>query len=319
MPFDRDKFRDEYPWQSRWFDRQGLAMHYVDEGEGEPVVLVHGNPTWSFYFRKLIADLSGSFRTVAPDHMGMGLSDKPGDDQYDYCLASRVDDLEALLDHLGVNQDITLVLHDWGGMVGLAYAERHPDRVRRVVLLNTAGFLLPEGRSLPWQLKLIKGFPMAFAVRGLNAFSRGAVWTCSTRKGRMNARLKEAYLSPYDSWGHRIAVHRFVQDIPLGPDDPSYAQVRAVEDSLVRLRDLPVQIFWGERDFVFDMHFLAEWRKRLPDADYHTFSDCGHYVLEDAHEEIVPLLRGFLEQNPLSGAASAPVDTGQGLSQGTPQ
>jgi len=302
MSVDRDRIRDLYPWESHWLERGPLKMHYLDEGEGETLVLLHGNPTWSFFWRHLVEGLSGSYRTIVPDHIGMGLSDKPGDDQYNYTLESRVDDVEALLDHLDVRKDLTLVLHDWGGMIGLAFAMRHRARIKRLILLNTAGFRLPQGRSLPWQLKLIKRLPFAVPVRGFNAFCRGAARGCSTRKGRMTPAIRDAYLAPYDSWANRIAIHRFVQDIPLAEGDPAWDIVRGVEEDLSFFDSLPVQIHWGCKDFVFDMHFLQEWRRRLPRAEVHTFDDCGHYVLEDAHEEITPLVRDFLARHPLEAS-----------------
>ena len=296
---DLTPFRDLYPWESHWLDRGGNKMHYLDEGEGDPLVLVHGNPTWSFYWRHFVRDLSDAYRVVVPDHIGMGLSDKPDDAGYRYTLESRVDDLDALLESLEIREGITLVAHDWGGMISLAWAIRNRVKVKRLVLLNTAGFFLPESGSLPWRLKLIRHIPSALTVRGLNAFVRGAVLGCSKRPGRMTPAVKAGYMAPYDSWANRIAVHRFVQDIPLGPEDPAHELVAAVDDQIEGFSDLPVQIFWGEKDFVFDRHFLAEWRKRLPSAEFHCFPDCGHYILEDAHEEITPLVREFLLRNPV--------------------
>ena len=303
MTFDLGPFRDQYPFESRWLERSGLRMHYLDEGQGEALVMVHGNPTWSWFWRSLVSELSGSYRVVVPDHIGMGLSDKPGDDRYLYTLQSRVDDLEALLDQLEIQQDITLVLHDWGGMIGLAFAARHPERISRVILSNTAGFSLPEGAALPWQLWLIKKLPFALPVRGLNAFCRGALRMCSRRPGALNAQTRAAYLAPYDSWAHRIAIHRFVEDIPLGPGDPAWTLVKGVESYLPKLSQLPVQVLWGELDFVFNQHFLAEWRRRLPEAEFHTFADCGHYLLEDAPQEVVGLVRDFLSRSPLTAPA----------------
>src|SRR5436305_2156201 len=142
-----DAFLSAHP--GRDFDRGGLRLHYLDEGDGEPVVMVHGNPTWSFYYRHLVEALSPSHRVIVPDHIGCGLSDKPDDSRYAYTLASRVDDLEALLEHLGIVKDITLVVHDWGGMIGMVYATRHPKRIRRLVVLNTAGFHLPQAKRFP--------------------------------------------------------------------------------------------------------------------------------------------------------------------------
>jgi len=262
--------------------------------------MVHGNPTWSFYFRRLAAALSPTHRVIVPDHVGCGLSDKPDDSKYDYTLKSRVDDLEALLDHLGIRTRITLVLHDWGGMIGMAYATRHPERIRRLVILNTAAFHLPTTKSLPWTLRACRnpliGAPL---VRGLNAFSRAAIRLCPTRRS-LPAAVRAAYLAPYDSWRHRVAVLRFVQDIPLRPGDRAYDIVSDVEANLEKFRKTPMLICWGAKDFVFDAHFLSEWVRRFPDAEVHKFSDAGHYILEDAHEQIVPLVTGFLEAHPIA-------------------
>jgi len=300
MPFDPTPFRAEYPWQSHFLDLgAGAKMHYLDEGQGEPVVMLHGNPTWSFYYRHLVRGLSDRCRTVVPDHIGCGLSDKPDASRYSYVLEQRVRDLETLLDHLKLTRDLTLVVHDWGGMIGTTFATRHPDRVRRLVVLNTAGFGLPPGRALPWQIALVRHLPFSIPVRGFNAFAVGAAHTCSTRPGRMTPALRRAYLAPYDSWAHRVAVHEFVKDIPREPGDRSWPVVQQTSERLGTLGDKPVLILWGGKDFVFDDAFLAEWRRRLPSADVHLFPDAGHYVLEDAHEEIVPLVRSFLDRHPL--------------------
>ncbi len=304
VSFDLSPYRNEYPWDGHKLDvGRGVLLHYLDEGPrtGDPLVMLHGNPTWSFYWRNLVRGLSGTHRTIVPDHVGCGLSDKPGDDQYEYVLERRVKDLEALLDHLGVTKNITLVLHDWGGMIGLAFATKHPDRIKRLVVLNTAGFGLPPGRKLPWQISVVRHLPFfAVPVRGLNAFSRGANMTCTT--GKLSETVKNAYLAPYDSWEHRIAVQRFVEDIPLKPGDRSWDVVQRVSDELGQFEKVPLLICWGEKDFVFDDAFLAEWRRRLPSAEVHTFPNAGHYVLEDAHEQILPLIRDFLGKHPLHPA-----------------
>jgi haloalkane dehalogenase len=257
--------------------------------------MLHGNPTWSFYYRDLVKALRTEYRTVVPDHIGCGLSDKPGDDRYEYTLDRRVDDLERLLDHLGLAADLTLVLHDWGGMIGMAYASRHPERLKRLVILNTAAFLLPAGKRLPFSLWLSRNTSLgALLVQGLNAFSRGAMHYCATRP--LSPAVRAGYLAPYDSWRSRIAVLRFVQDIPLGPGDRSFATVHAVQEGLDRFRDVPMLICWGGRDFVFDDCFLAEWHRRFPEAEVHRFAEAGHFVLEDASAAIIPLVRDFLRR-----------------------
>jgi pimeloyl-ACP methyl ester carboxylesterase len=304
MTFDIRPYKDLYPWTGHRLDvGKGVEMHYLDEGQGEPLIMLHGNPSWSFYWRHLVKALSGSYRVIVPDHVGCGLSDKPDDEHYEYVLERRVADLDRLLGALGLNENLTLVVHDWGGMIGLAFATLFPGRVKRLVVLNTAGFGLPEGRRLPWQIAAVRKLPFfALPVRGFNAFSRGANQLCSTVPGRMTERVKQAYLAPYDSWQHRIAVQRFVEDIPLAPGDRSFDLVRRVSDELGQFAKIPLLICWGRRDFVFDDAFLNEWRRRLPHAEVHVFEDAGHYVAEDAHERIVPLISDFLVRNPLPRA-----------------
>jgi pimeloyl-ACP methyl ester carboxylesterase len=286
-----------YPFEKHWLEIDGLRLHYLDEGEGEVVVAVHGNPTWSFYFRDLVHALRGDHRVVVPDHMGCGLSDKPGDDQYDYTLGRRIEDFGRLMDELDLT-GIHLVVHDWGGMIGLAWAVRHPDRIGRLVVLNTAAFHLPRTKPFPWQLRVIRDTPLGpLMVRGFNAFSRGASHFACTRK-KLSKEVRDAYCAPYDSWGNRIATLRFVQDIPLCRGDRGYDIVSETAARLEVFCDRPVLVCWGGRDFVFDHHFLEQWQKVYPHAEVHRFADCGHYILEDASEEILPLIRTFLNSTP---------------------
>jgi haloalkane dehalogenase len=276
-------------------------MHYLDEGprEGDAVVMVHGNPSWSFFYRALASAIRDGYRVIVPDHIGMGLSDKPSDRQYDYTLASRVRDLERLLDHLGVNRGITLVVHDWGGMIGMTYAAWYPDRIGRIVVLNTAAFHLPRGKRVPWQLRLSRvPWVGAFLVRGLNGFCRYAARRCVAR-GPMPPDVRAAYLAPYGSWRNRRAVLRFVQDIPLRPGDRAHDLVTHVEINLNRFGSVPRLICWGMKDFVFDGDYLDRWIEFWPDVEVLRFDDAGHYVLEDAGEEIGTILRRFLDDHPL--------------------
>lgn len=284
-----------YPFNSNFLNLRGIKYHYLDEGRGEPVVMVHGNPTWSFYYRNLTLALRDSYRVIVPDHIGCGLSDKPAADKYNYNLKQRVDDLEALLSHLGIDKNITLVVHDWGGMIGMAYAARHPERIERLVILNTSAFHLPKTKRFPWQLWLTRTPLGAFMVRGFNAFSLGAVIFGS--KKPMPREIRKMYLAPYDSWANRVAVLRFVQDIPLKPGDPAYKIVSEVENKLDEFANKPMLILWGEKDFVFDHHFLNEWIKRFPKAEVHRFPNAGHYVLEDAGDKIVPRVKEWLKIN----------------------
>jgi haloalkane dehalogenase len=286
--------KKHYPFTGHRLDLDGLSYHYLDEGAGEPVVMVHGNPSWSFYYRNLVLALRDRYRCIVPDHIGCGYSDKPGDERYHYTLSRRVDDLERLIEHLGLAGKLTLVLHDWGGMIGMAYAARHPERIGRLVLLNTAAFHLPAEKKFPLGLRICRDTTLGpLLVRGCNAFAIGAS-IVGCKKNPMSRELRRAYRSPYDSWRNRIATLRFVQDIPLSPGDHSYPLVSAVAAGLEQFRELPISIFWGELDFVFDPAFLAEWVRRFPLAQLHSYPDAGHYILEDMKEEVVPLIARFL-------------------------
>ena len=307
----------DYPFASHYFDRgDGVRLHFLDEGPQNPpesaadaptVVMVHGNPTWSFYYRKLVLALRDHVRCIVPDHVGCGLSDKPQDAQYRYTVQSRVEDLEKLLDHLNLRRNLIFVVHDWGGMIGLTTALRRREAVQRVVLMNTSGFLKPTTKSLPLRLRVIRNLGVLgpLLVQGGNAFAWGATHM-ATRVG-LPCEVRRAYCAPYNTWQNRIATLRFVQDIPLKPDDPSYELVKWTDDHLYELAGMPLLICWGRHDFVFDDHFLAEWRRRFPQAETHVFEYAGHYVLEDAADEVIPLMRDFiLHRAPPSERREAP-------------
>jgi acyl-CoA synthetase (AMP-forming)/AMP-acid ligase II/pimeloyl-ACP methyl ester carboxylesterase len=282
-----------YPFSPKSYtQRQGHKLHYIDEGDGEAVVMVHGNPSWSFYFRNLIHALRPTHRVIAMDHIGCGLSDIPPANRYNYTLAQRLEDLTGLLERLRLGDGITLILHDWGGMIGMAYALQHLPKIKRIVLMNTAAFGLPTLKPFPSELALARSALGTLLVRGLNAFSKVAVKRCVSKA--MPPEIAAMYLEPYDTWQHRVGVHQFVRDIPLQASDPAYAIVHGVEEALPRFRDIPTLIAWGSRDFVFDDLFLSRWRESLPQAEVLRFPDAGHFVLEDEPEAICTAVQRFL-------------------------
>ncbi|QNP41881.1 alpha/beta fold hydrolase [Lysobacter solisilvae (ex Woo and Kim 2020)] len=296
-----------YPFTPQRFEvRPGIAMSYLDEGprDGEVVVMLHGNPSWSYYWRNLVSGLSDpisgkAYRCIVPDHVGMGLSDKPDDDRYEYTLQSRVDDVAALLRHLGITGPVTLAVHDWGGMIGFGWALSHAAQVKRLVITNTAAFPLPAAKPMPWQIAFGRDWKFgALVIRAFNAFSAGASYIGVERK--MPADVRRAYVAPYDSWANRISTVRFMQDIPLGPGDKAWSLLEQAGQRLPEFADRPTFIGWGLKDFVFDRHFLAGFRTALPQAQVQAFDDAGHYVLEDKAEVLVPAIRRFLDANPIA-------------------
>jgi len=284
-----------YPWSGTWLDVDGGRMHYLDEGPRDaPVMLaLHGNPTWSFYWRALIKNFSDRYRVVVPDHIGCGLSDKP--QGWPYRLAGHIGNVERLVDHLGL-KDITFVLHDWGGAIGMGAAGRRPELARRFIVTNTAAF---RSERIPFSIAACK-WPIygPLAVRGFNGFARVATLRASA-KG-LSPAAKKGLLFPYSSWASRIATLRFVEDIPMDASHPSWSTLGAVEDDLEKLRDRPMLLIWGEKDFCFDASFREEWQRRFPEAQALSLNDVSHYVMEDAPERALEAMERFLERSSAS-------------------
>ncbi|PTY04794.1 alpha/beta hydrolase [Opitutaceae bacterium EW11] len=271
--------RAEYPFAPKTFRTpSGAAMSYLDEGPRDETatLLLHGNPTWSYFYRDLVKGLRAGQRCIAPDHVGMGLSEKPQD--YSYRLETRIADVEALVASLGVKR-IRLVVHDWGGAIGFGFATRHPEMIERIVVLNTAAFLSDD---IPGRIALCRAPILgALIVRGFNGFAWPATWM-AMHGHSLERDQKRGYLYPYGSWHDRVAVHQFVRDIPMEQDHPTRRTLAAIEARLPALADRPKLIVWGGRDFCFNDRFLARWRAIYPDAEVERHAEAGHYVLDDA-------------------------------------
>ena len=277
-----------YPFQPHRLELPEGRMHYVDTGgDGPVVVLLHGNPSWSFLWRDLIKALAAQgYRCIAPDHLGMGLSDKP--ERY-LGLADRIRHVETLLDTLGVKA-FHLGVHDWGGAIGFGVAVRRPDAVRKLLVTNTAAF---RSQDIPPSIAICK-IPCfgPFIVRAFNAFAWPATFMAVNKPLSLSA--KAGFLLPYDCFANRRHVANFVRDIPLSPKHPSYAVLAEIEAGLPRLLNKPMLIEWGGRDFCFNDKFLARWRQFFPAATVRHHADAGHYLLEDAGTVIIPEVIEFL-------------------------
>ena len=282
------RLRQAYPWTGRWLDVDGGRMHYLDEGPADaPVLLcVHGNPTWSFYWRALVKRFAGPYRVVVPDHIGCGLSDKPQD--WPYRLQGHVLNLCRLVEQLDLRR-ITLVVHDWGGAIGMGAATRLSDRFARFVVTNTAAF---RSLDIPFSIATVR-IPVygPLAVRGLNGFARVATIRAAHRP--LSAEARQGLLLPYDSWHNRIATLRFVQDIPMKPSHPSWPELLRIDEALATLADRPMLLVWGDDDFCFTPKFRAEWQRRFPQATVVAWPDVGHYVMEDAPDRALDEMAAF--------------------------
>jgi cis-3-alkyl-4-acyloxetan-2-one decarboxylase len=300
-------WRALYPFASHWLDVPGGRMHYVDEGpptgsngSAPPTLLfVHGNPTWSFHWRRLISALSQDFRCVAPDHIGCGLSEKPREFLE---LGDHIRNLRRLVEELQLDC-ITLVAQDWGGAIGLGTMIQLEDRLDRIVLFNTGAF---TPRYIPWRIRACR-WPVVgrLAVQGANLFSVAALRMTLARKSRLEPDVAAGYLAPYDSWQNRRGVYGFVRDIPSprrsAPDpylldDSTWGTLVAIEHVLPKLGDRRICLIWGMRDWCFRPDCLDRFVEAWPHAEVHRLADVGHWVVEDAPEESLTIVQRFLTQ-----------------------
>ena len=293
---ERDNWRQFYPFQSNWcyLPRSGAKMHFIDEkpqsGEArEPIVCLHGNPTWSFYYRDIIKAFRSEHRVIVPDHLGMGLSEKI--EHYPYSLKDHIDNLEFLLHKLNV-APFTLVVHDWGGAIGMGYAVRHPEMIKHILFMNTAAYRSP---FMPATIRLAR-LPIIgdILLRGLNLFVLGSLHINTKR--RISPHIASGYLAPYDSWHNRVGILRFVQDIPMEPHHKSYKTLTEIEEKLSLLNDVPKIFMWGALDHVFNDRFYRRWQSIYPEAEFNRMEDVGHYVMEDASERVIESLRSLIER-----------------------
>jgi pimeloyl-ACP methyl ester carboxylesterase len=279
----------QYPFPANYFSTKAGKLHYVDVGHGPVVIMVHGNPTWSYMYRHLITALQGSYRVIAIDHLGCGKSDKPQD--FPYRLRDHIGNLSALLGHLQI-REFSLIVHDWGGPIGIGCALDRINELQRLVILNTAAF---RSTLMPWRIRICRvPFLGAILVRGLNGFAGAAQYMAVEKT--LPKDVARGFLAPYDSWKNRVAIHKFVIDIPLSPSHPSYETLRQIERGLSALREnrRPIFIGWGGRDFCFNDQFYKEWVARFPEAKTRYYPDAGHYVLEDKTTELISDIKQFL-------------------------
>ena len=286
-----EEIQSEYPFKSNFIKVKSYNYHYIDEGKGkETLLMVHGNPSWSFMYRNFITEFRKKYRVIAPDHLGCGLSDKPQD--FPYRLETHIDNLESLLFELKLEK-ITLVMHGWGGAIAMGLAGRHPEKIERLIILNSSAFsmsMLPLRLSIfrvPWlNDKLVRDLNLYLNI-ALNVFSQK----------NMSSIVKKGFKFPYQTRDDRIAILRFIQDVPVDPEHISFEALLEIEHSLWMFRETPVCIVWGMKDWYFSLRYLNRWRLFYPQAQVLEIANAGYYVLEDECIQSMMFITNFLESS----------------------
>src|SRR5712692_10552208 len=288
-----ETFEGTFPFAPHYHPVNGFEMHYVDEGSGEPLVMLHGDPTWGYLYRAFIPPLAKRRRCIVPDHMGMGKSGASYN-LYPYRLRHHIANLESLLLHLDVHQ-ITLVLHDWGGPVGLGFAIRHPERIKRLVLMNTWAFAPWPGGPIPRLIELIRSARGEKFVLEKNGYLEPALMGTTAHPEKLTPTVLEAYHAPFPTPESRRALLCWSRDIPVNETNPSYDEMKRIEAGLVSFMHTPTLLLWGMKDPVLGVEVLRRWQQVFPYATTHELADASHFVQEDAPEPLIQWIRAFIE------------------------
>ena len=270
-----------YPFESRFIEIAGARVHYLDEGEGPPLLLLHGNPTWSFLYREIVAGLTDRFRCVAPDYPGFGLSEAPAG--YGFRPAEHAAVIEQLVRKLKL-RDATLMVQDWGGPIGFAVATRQPERFRRFVIANTMAWPKrdPAVRMFSWAA----GSPLGgYLLRNRNLFVE-AILPAAIRRGPLSPAVMAAYRGPFPTSASRRPLQVFPREIAASRDF-----LAAVEGGLPALRDRPALILWGTKDVAFGPRERKRFEREFPHHRTVLLEGAGHFIQEDAPDEVVRAIR----------------------------
>ena len=286
-----------FPFKSNTFQIEGANIHYVDEGSGPPILMVHGNPTWSYLYRKMIPPLvQAGYRCVAPDLMGFGLSDKPTDESA-YTFPRHVRHVTALVDHLALQAIIT-VGQDWGGPISLRYAIDHQDNIRALVILNT--LVRPMKLPLFFRVLFRSGGFSSFLVRRLDLFRKMSFGTGMLFKRPLDTEVLEQYKRPHPTAATRAGIAAFPKMIPSSAEHPNGHYLGEI-DSTLATWNIPVLILWADKDMAFGVKEGERIADMVPNGRFYLVENAGHYLQEDAGEEIAEQMIAFLKDGAMAG------------------
>jgi haloalkane dehalogenase len=272
-----------YPFADHYAELDSARVHYLDEGEGPPLLLLHGNPTWSFLYREVVGGLHDRFRCVAPDYPGFGLSTAPPG--YGFTAREHAAVLERLVLELDL-REVTMMVQDWGGPIGFAVATRHPDRFARFVIGNTWAWPKSDPGTQVFS-RLLAGPIGGYLIRNRNAFVE-RILPSNVKRRKLPPEVMDAYRGPFPDPESRRPVHVFPREILAAR--PLLAEV---ERGLAVLRDRPALIVWPTRDVAFRKPELRRWQQIFPAHRTVSLEGAGHYIQEDAPDEIVGAIRDW--------------------------
>jgi len=275
-----------YPFSHHYLQTSAGRMHYIDEGSGEILLFVHGTPTWSFLYRDLIKELSNNYRCIAIDHIGFGLSDKPKN--FEGSPQAHAQNLHLLINSLGLN-DITLIVHDFGGPIGLGAAIDAPEKIRRVVLFNTWLWATQQNKSVQKIDKMVNNWLGRFLYLNLNLSPKFLLKQGFSDKSMLTKNIHQHYTRPFPSKNSRYGLLKIAQALAGSSD--WYAQKW---DQLDRLENKDWLIIWGMEDSFITPEYLDKWQKRLPRAEVQELG-CGHFVPEEKTGAVLLHLQKFMQ------------------------
>ncbi|TPE43397.1 alpha/beta fold hydrolase [Pontibacter mangrovi] len=274
-----------YPFAHSTLEVPGGRMHYVDEGQGDPIVFVHGTPTWSFVWRQQIKPLSRNYRCIAPDHIGFGLSEKPAD--FAYTPAAHADNLEQLINYLQL-KDITLVVHDFGGPIGLRYALRHPENVKHLIILNTWMWSLESESRIMKISRFMAGRVGRFIYLQLGFSANILLPQGYHERKHLTKDIKQHYQKPLSTSASRLGTWAFAK--ALHQSNPYFEELWQQREKLKSINKL---ILWGEKDKLLPLHFLDRWQQEFPETKTVKYK-AGHFVQEERGGEVADAIQSFI-------------------------
>lgn len=273
-----------YPFTSHYHKVEAGRLHFIDSGDGEPVVFVHGNPTWSFLYRKLILELNSNYRCIAPDHIGFGLSDKPA--KWNYKVRDHAKNFESLMNSLSLDS-FSLAVHDWGGPIGLSYALNNSDRVNSLIVMNTWMWPLNNDLSAQTFSRILGGRIGQYLIKHWHIFVN-IIMKLGTHH-RLSPGVHDHYKRQFSNDSERKGIWMFPYEIIQASD-----WLNELWEKRSNIADVPTLLLWGSRDPAFRKSVRKQWENFLKNFDTYTFDDASHYIQEDVGSQITQKIRAFL-------------------------